>query len=345
MASRLVSTSTWGLDCAKVGIEAGCEIGLEQHWELSNTNGTMADQWAAGINGDEDDDEALRIAIALSLGEDPGVRQGGRVERSGRPKASGGVIDLTQEDDDGDGRDGDGDDVVVVDGGGGGGGGRSSKVDRPKHGELAAPKSAPQATPELEYQSTSTPSAFSVFGLDRKKMEEERLARLSKRKASALDDGQSLDRATQRPRIAAPALHKTTSTGPKVAPPSSTPRLHLPLSPRQRTAGPPPPSSLEKGKTPSASVTGLSSSSPNGLPFPQGIVKKTWAFGQPRQGDDIKIEEVLQKQQLQLAVLSSYQWDEEWMLSKIDLARTKLVLIAFAVDEAQVNSGLILVGA
>lgn len=293
----------------------------------------MADHWAAGVNGDEDDDEALRIAIALSLGEDPRVRPDRRVDRSGRLGASGGVIDLTQEDDDGDGRDGDGDDIVLVDGSGG----RSRKADR----EPAAPKSAP----EPEHQSTSTPSAFSAFGLDRKKMEEERLARLSKRKASALDDVQSLDRATQRPRIAAPALDKTKSTGPKVAAPSSTPRLDLPLSPRQRTAGLPSSSSLEKGKAPSASVAGLSSSSPNGLPFPQGVVKKTWAFGQPRHGDDIKIEEVLQKQHLQLAVLSSYQWDEEWMLSKVDLARTKLVLIAFAVDEAQVNSGLILNGA
>jgi hypothetical protein len=73
------------------------------------------------------------------------------------------------------------------------------------------------------------------------------------------------------------------------------------------------------------------------LTFPRGVVKKTWAFGQPRQGDDIKIEEVLQKHQLELAVLSSYQWDEEWLLSKIDLARTKLILVAFAVDDAQVS--------
>ncbi|KAL1844048.1 hypothetical protein VTJ49DRAFT_5799 [Mycothermus thermophilus] len=67
--------------------------------------------------------------------------------------------------------------------------------------------------------------------------------------------------------------------------------------------------------------------------FPRGVVKKTWVSGQPRRGDDIKIEEVLQKDQLQLAVLSSYVWDEEWLLSKIDISRTKLMLVAYAADE------------
>lgn len=30
------------------------------------------------------------------------------------------------------------------------------------------------------------------------------------------------------------------------------------------------------------------------------------------------------------------QWDDEWMLSKIDVSRTRLVCVAFASDEAQV---------
>ena len=44
---------------------------------------------------------------------------------------------------------------------------------------------------------------------------------------------------------------------------------------------------------------------------------------------------MLQKRELELAVLSSYQWDEEWLLAKVDVARTRVVLVAFAADEAQ----------
>ena len=73
------------------------------------------------------------------------------------------------------------------------------------------------------------------------------------------------------------------------------------------------------------------------LPYAKGIVKKTWVQGYPRTGDDVKIEEVLQRDQLELAVISSFQWDEEWMLSKFNLAKTKLLLVAFAGSEAQVS--------
>ncbi|KFZ20192.1 hypothetical protein V502_03291 [Pseudogymnoascus sp. VKM F-4520 (FW-2644)] len=67
-----------------------------------------------------------------------------------------------------------------------------------------------------------------------------------------------------------------------------------------------------------------------GIQYPHGVVKQTWAFGFPRSGD-IKIEEVLQKTDLDLAVLSSFQWDQEWILSKLNMARTKLILVAQAV--------------
>lgn len=79
-------------------------------------------------------------------------------------------------------------------------------------------------------------------------------------------------------------------------------------------------------------------------PFANGCVKRTWARGYPRTAEDIKIEEVLQKDNLVLAVLSSFQWDDEWILSKIDLAKTKLILLAYAADEAQVMLRLGLFG-
>lgn len=99
----------------------------------------------------------------------------------------------------------------------------------------------------------------------------------------------------------------------------------------------PPPKKVAT-KTPAGKgpVAGVGASSRGSLWFPDGAVKRTWAYGYPRTGDDIKIEEVLQKDQLELAVLSSFQWDDEWLLSKIDTRKTKLLLVAFARDEAQV---------
>ncbi|KAI9718951.1 MAG: hypothetical protein M1812_003836, partial [Candelaria pacifica] len=72
---------------------------------------------------------------------------------------------------------------------------------------------------------------------------------------------------------------------------------------------------------------------PRVLQYPRGTIKKTWAFGQPRDGD-IKIEEILQKQDLNIAVLSAFQWDVEWLLTKIDMAKTKMIFVMQAKEDA-----------
>ncbi|KAI0540895.1 tyrosyl-DNA phosphodiesterase-domain-containing protein [Xylaria digitata] len=155
---------------------------------------------------------------------------------------------------------------------------------------------APAASHSLPVPQTATsdiqPSGFSALDLDRKKMEEERLARLNKRKAP--HDDEINERHPQRIKI------------------DGQPR-HIPLA---AVAG-----------------TSVRTESPH-LPYPKGVVKKTWAYGYPRK-DDIKIEEILQKDQLELAVLSSFQWDDEWLLSKIDIKKTKMVCIAFASSDNQ----------
>lgn len=169
-------------------------------------------------------------------------------------------------------------------------------------------------------------------GLDRKKMEEERLARLKKRKASELSgDGKGTEDAptatgtqvgaTETRTLSEPRPYQRQkldwpSPGPSVQPASSRPVASYPtsVSKAKNTAG---------------------TSSPSSLPFPRGVVKKTWSRSQPRVGDDIKIEELLQKDKLKLAVLSSFQWDDEWLVSKLDLSQTRVILIAFAADEAQ----------
>lgn len=159
--------------------------------------------------------------------------------------------------------------------------------------------------PERHVEKTTKPAPVTNFGsliLDRKKMEEERLARLKKRSATQaeLDDDQSRRPKIQRPE--APSKRSTSDASPGL--------------PRKAPTA---------GDSPS-------------LPFPNGVFKRTWALGYPRNGEDIKIEEVLQKDKLQLAVLSSFQWDEEWLLGKVDARQTKMLLIAYANNEAEVRT-------
>ncbi|RYP41044.1 hypothetical protein DL768_010555 [Monosporascus sp. mg162] len=152
--------------------------------------------------------------------------------------------------------------------------GNSSTQETSMGASLATPETAPTVTCGLS-------------GLDRKKMEEQRLARLGKRKAH--DEDQMIQEPRQRAKT------------------DGTPTLGT------------------------SAAIGHSAS----LPFPTGVIKKTWSAGYTRTGDDIKIEEVLQKDELEMAVLSSFQWDEDWLLSKIDIGKTKILLVAFASSATQ----------
>lgn len=71
------------------------------------------------------------------------------------------------------------------------------------------------------------------------------------------------------------------------------------------------------------------------LKYPAGVVLKTWAFGHERTGNDIKIEEVLEKRTLRTAVLSAFQWNTQWLFPKLELPRTKLILIMQAKTELE----------
>jgi len=76
----------------------------------------------------------------------------------------------------------------------------------------------------------------------------------------------------------------------------------------------------------------------SGVQFPGGVVKKTWAYGCPRQ-NDIKIEEVFQKDTLKLAVLSAFQIEPEWVASKLK-PNTKVIWVLQAKTDAQVSQQL-----
>ena len=142
-----------------------------------------------------------------------------------------------------------------------------------KHSETAKKKPAPA-------------SVYGLLGIDRRKMEEERLAR--KRKASTSPPP---DRRAQKCLDA--DINKSDQHG----------QQPTPLSLPHRTT----------------SVISTSQSNHfNAIAFSKPVVKKTWAFRHPRIGNDIKLEEVLQKTDLNLAVLSSFQWDMEWLMAKLD---------------------------
>ena len=139
---------------------------------------------------------------------------------------------------------------------------------------------------------------LNLLGIDRKQMEQERLSR--KRKAQS---------------ISPPPPRKTAARDPIIA------------SEREKET---------RTTTLQSTASSQISSGPNGKgpKFLAGTVKKTWAFGHERKGDDIKLEEVLQKDDLSLAVLSSFQWDIDWLLAKINTRSTHITLVMQAKDQA-----------
>ncbi|KAF8457236.1 tyrosyl-DNA phosphodiesterase I [Terfezia claveryi] len=69
--------------------------------------------------------------------------------------------------------------------------------------------------------------------------------------------------------------------------------------------------------------------------YPDGVVKKTYLEGVERRGDDITIEEVLQKDTLTMAVLSAYQWDTTWIMDKLNVRDTGLILVMQAKEREE----------
>lgn len=108
--------------------------------------------------------------------------------------------------------------------------------------------------------------------------------------------------------------------------------------PRKQAKTAPEPTSMTTSKAKATATTSVSGSSitssiastSSNLPYPNSTIKRTWSRGCPRTGGETTVEEVLQKGQLEFTVLPSSQWDEEWMISKLDIRRTKILVLAFA---------------
>ncbi|KAK5019729.1 hypothetical protein LTR16_001490 [Cryomyces antarcticus] len=161
------------------------------------------------------------------------------------------------------------------------------------------------------------PSTQPLGAMNRKAMEQERLARLAARKRRfsispppTQRRSEQADRPSKVLRLEGPTVHEIID-------------LDSPPAPRATV--------LTRSKQDARHNTEVCASS--GLQYPRGIVKKTWAFGHPR-ANDIKLEEVLQKADLNIAVLSAFQWDVEWVMGKLDSRKTKMVFIMQAKEEA-----------
>jgi len=156
--------------------------------------------------------------------------------------------------------------------------------------------------PSISHVSTGQ-QITSILGLDRRRMEEERLARLAQRKRT-LDDGSTnqADEATKRQKLGTSSISKSVLTE-TAGDASATSKLHQ-------------------------------ASSPKALKYSKGAILKTASPKHPR-NRDITIAEVLQKDDLLLAVISSFMWDFDWLISKLDMRRTKLVMCMAAKTEEQ----------
>ncbi|KAI5359178.1 Putative ubiquitin interacting, tyrosyl-DNA phosphodiesterase I [Septoria linicola] len=157
---------------------------------------------------------------------------------------------------------------------------------------------------------TKAPS--SLLGLDRKAMEAERLARMAKK----------------RPRSISPPPIRDSRKAPKLYakpdPAAGTTAEKLSASVRaeqQTRKSINAQAAIEHMRNSPAHVKDdlhpASISRPGSIQYPRGVIKRTWAFGHERDGNDIKLEEVLEPLSVRTAVLSAFQWDVQWVLSKL----------------------------
>lgn len=269
---------------------------------------------------DSDSDEDLKLAIAMSLQD----------QDSTPNENNQAVIDLVSDDDDVDDDDLDAPlkttvalkstqkqkDVIP----------RSKIHDVTDDAGVTTSKGAsiersPRDPPKPSIGNAST----GLLGLNRKQMEEERLARLGAMKGSTVNKTVADDSRKRK----AGASSEDSLSGRNVKAKIST----LGQSSDRLIVTEP----IRRIPVISGNVhSNGAAASVSGIQYPDGIVKKTWVKGFPRDGNDIKIEEVLQKDDLELAVLSAFQIDAEWISSKL-YEKTKVVWVLQAKSEAEVS--------
>lgn len=187
------------------------------------------------------------------------------------------------------------------------------------HANLTEKKNEKTASHSEQGKAMSKPEPsrmMPLLGLDRKQMEQERLARLAKRKAE--------EAPTNQPEAKQLRTEASSSGQRAKSPPKIRSRI---ISPRKEKSTSSDGQLKSKPDNPSTTPS---------VQFPTGVVKKTWNRHCPRNDDDIKIEEVFQAADLELAVLSSFMWDMEWIFSNLNTKSTRFLLIMQAKEESTV---------
>ncbi|KAF3935532.1 hypothetical protein ABW19_dt0201730 [Dactylella cylindrospora] len=168
-----------------------------------------------------------------------------------------------------------------------------------------------QETKKEEVKQEEKKPIFTMLGLNRAQMERERVARLKRKE---IDDGQaSVPQAKYVKSIETPSFVSASKE-----------------QPASSTVGP-------SKKSPFMTLRDLQERVANYVPrstqYFDGVVKKTYIQGRERTPDDIKLEEVLQKDTLQSAVLSAYVWEFLWVLQKLKVGESDLVLVLHAPED------------
>lgn len=190
----------------------------------------------------------------------------------------------------------------------------------------------------IPFSITRMSTTNSLLGLDRKQMEAARLARAAQRqKRSAENDGRTkLNSGRAEKRVRIDRALESAKEHSSDASLSTAVEAGSPPTGIQSKAAQTPATSKPAASTPTTTPPTNAS-----LQYPTGILKRTWAFGHPR-SNDIKIEEVLQKNTLNIAVISSWQWDFDWLMSKFVPGKTKYVFVMEGKGESEVGCFIIL---
>jgi len=178
-------------------------------------------------------------------------------------------------------------------------GGDSKNTKDEKHEEPA-----PQIQPQL---------SMGLPGMDRAAMERERLARLAKRKRGP-DAEQPL-------KYVAKESQSSSQESSQTRLPASQPTFGARIKKESSES-----LFVPEGVNPDLKDHAYP------IQFPYGTIKRTWAFKHPRT-DDIKLEEVLQANTCTTAVLSSFDWDDTWLFSKLSPIKTKQIWVMNAKGE------------
>lgn len=184
--------------------------------------------------------------------------------------------------------------------------------------QSALPCANDQGTKVNAVSTTTRPATSSglagLAGLDRKAMEQERLAR--RNGLNGLNGKRARDDISPPPSRATKVARLKDSE-----PPSSSAPGRLQESPNSNRS-----SNLR--------VQAQQISAPSRLSYPYGKLYRTWAFGHQRDGKDIKFEEVLERGTLKTAVLSAYTFDWDWLFTKIDSKNTTYHFVVSSEEQA-----------